>query len=134
MFYIIVSSIAVVFLILVLTFMGIMMKNQNSKVVYPPTSFVCPDYWSSDDSGNCTLPTKMSSSNPSIPINSGGSANLGTNPNIAPYSKDMKSFNVNNVLWSSGGKSTLCAQKDWSTQNSIQWDGVSNYNGCLSTP
>lgn len=133
MFYIIVSSIAVIFLILVLTFMGIMMRNQNSKAIYPPTSFVCPDYWTSDDLGNCTLPTKMSSSDPLVPINSGGTKNLGKNSNIAPYSKDMYSFNVNNVLWSSGGKSTLCAQKDWATQNNIQWDGVSNFNGCLST-
>ena len=132
MFYIIVSSIAVVILILVLTFMGIMMRNQNSKAIYPPTAFVCPDYWTSDNSGNCTMPTQTSPTNKLIIINSGGQKNLGTNPNIAPYSKDTTSFNVNNVLWSSGGKSTVCAQKDWATQNNIVWDGISNYNGCVN--
>ena len=133
MFYIIVSCIAITFLVLVLFSMGIMMKNQNSTAVYPPTSFVCPDYWSSDNKGNCLMPTQISSGNTSAFVNSGGQPDLGKNSNIAPFSKDGKSFNVNNLLWASGGKSTLCAQKDWATQNNIIWDGVSNYNGCKST-
>ena len=133
MFYIIVLSIAVVILILFLTFMGIMMRHQNAKAVYPPTTSICPDYWKADDSGNCIMPTQTSSTNKTIFINSGGKNNLGTNPNIAPYSKDTKSFSINNVLWSSGGKSVLCAQKDWSMENNIIWDGISNYNGCQSS-
>ena len=133
MFYVIVLGIAITFLILVLTFMGIMMRKQTSTAVYPPTSFVCPDYWTSDNKGNCTMPTQISSSNNGAFVNSGGQPDLGKNSNIAPFSKDSKSFNVNNLLWSSGGKSTLCAQKDWATQNNIIWDGVSNYNGCKST-
>ena len=133
MFYLIVSCIAIIFLILLFLFLGIMIRNQNSTAIYPPTSNVCPDYWSKDNNGNCLMPTKMSLENATTFINSGGQSNLGKNSNIAPFSKDGKSFDVNNLLWSSGGKSTLCAQKDWSNQNNIIWDGVSNFNGCKSS-
>jgi len=49
-FYIVVLSIAIGFLILLLTFFGILMSSKNSDVVFPPVSTQCPDKWKADGS------------------------------------------------------------------------------------
>jgi hypothetical protein len=129
MFYKIVLFIAVVLLVLILTFMGLLMRSQEKNTVYPPNLNVCPDYWSSNDEGNCTMPTEKSFNDQSNFLNSGGNNYLGAS-SIAPYSEDTKSFDTKNVLWESGGQSRVCAQKSWANQNNITWDGISNYNKC----
>jgi hypothetical protein len=129
MFYKIVLFIAVILLILILTFMGLLMRSQDKNTVYPPNLNVCPDYWTSDSEGNCTMPTEKSFNDQSNFLNSGGNNHLGTS-SIAPYSKDTKSFDTKNILWESGGQSRICAQKSWANQNNITWDGISNYNKC----
>ena len=53
----VVLSIAVIFLILTLTFFGILMSSKNSDVVFPPVSTQCPDKWTADGS-LCILPLK----------------------------------------------------------------------------
>lgn len=127
-FYKIVLSIAIILLILILTFFGVLIKYENQNTIYPPTLSTCPDYWTHDGSGNCAMPTVLSS-DLSSPLNTGGQSTLGTS-SVAPYSKDGKTFSITNTLWTSGGKSTLCAQKSWANQSNIIWDGVSNYNKC----
>lgn len=129
-FYLIVISIAVVSLILFLTFMGILLKNQNANVIFPENAYQCPDYWTYDSSGNCTMPTQASFSNPTATLNMGGLKTLQISNSIAPYSQDGKSFDSKNTLWSSGGQSTICAKKTWSNNNGIMWDGITNYNQC----
>jgi hypothetical protein len=117
-FYIIVLSIAVVLLILILTFVGIMMKRQDSATVFPPTVNTCPDFWTVD-AGKCTIPII-------------GSPNaLASNPtdqNVAPYASGGK-IDPNNPLWAING-SAICNQRKWANSAGISWDGVSNYNGC----
>jgi hypothetical protein len=129
-FYPIVISIAVVLLILLLTFMGILLRSQNSTEIFPPQLNSCPDYWTTDSSGHCSMPTQPSFANPSMILNMGGLTTLGSSATIAPYSTDGKSFDTTNPLWSSGGQSTICAQKAWAVNNGIVWDGVSQYNQC----
>ena len=56
-FQVIVLSIAVVILILVLTFVGVLMSRTTGSTVFPPTANDCPDYWQvrSDGTG-CNIP------------------------------------------------------------------------------
>ena len=116
-FYIIVLSIAVVLLILILTFVGIMMKRQDSSTVFPPTVNTCPDFWTVD-AGKCIIPT------PGSP-NASASTSSSTD---APYASDGK-IDPNDVKWSKDG-SAICNQRKWANKEGISWDGVSNYNGC----
>ena len=130
LFYPIVLFIAVVLLILVLTFMGILLRSQNQTKLFPNNANICPDYWTSDLSGNCTMPTELSFNNPTTMLNTGSLVNLGTNSAIAPFPTTPTSFSTTNPLWGSGGASAICQQKQWSNQNNIVWDGISNYNSC----
>ena len=64
-FYIIVLSIAVIFLILILTLIGILMKESKKTVgTFPPIVNNCPDYWViASDGKSCTIPIKTSATN-----------------------------------------------------------------------
>lgn len=128
-FYPIVLAFAIIALILVLTFMGVLLRSQNVDEIFPPNSYSCPDYWTYDGSGNCTMPTQKSFNNPGKILNSGNIIDLGANETVAPFSSDNKTFSSTNPLWSKNG-SAICLQKNWANQNDIVWDGISNYNGC----
>ena len=131
LFYPTVVIIALLCLVIFLTFIGLMMKNDKSTAIYPPTSNVCPDYWVSDSKGNCFIPERKSFSDKSVILNTGNSGcSLLSKKNVAPYSSDGRSFSSKNPLWTSKGETTICAQKNWSINNNIVWDGVSNYNMC----
>ena len=111
-FYIVVLSIAIILLILLLTVVGLMMKNKNRIDVYPPFQSQCPDYWGVNTDGTC---------NPNTTIN-----RLPNSYNPKP--SDLKKIRIDipggNVHDFSGN--SLCDNKKWATQYSIEWDGVSN--------
>ena len=67
-FFIIVLSIAVVLLILILTFIGLMMKSTSTNnAVFPPVVNTCPDYWSVGmDTSSCAIPTDSTQKNVGI--------------------------------------------------------------------
>lgn len=121
LFYPIVLSIATIILIIIFIFAGLLMRRQGIDIIYPPNSNVCPDYWGTDTSGNCVVPTDKRNL---------GILSMPLLKNSAPYSLDGTSFNPNDSKWSSGGMSVLCAQKGWTNNSSIIWDGKSNYNQC----
>lgn len=130
-FYKIVVIIALTLLILFLIFIGLMLRNDTTTSIYPPSTYACPDYWSSDSKGNCFKPMAKSFNDSSILLNTGKpKSKILTNRNVAPYSTDGRSFSTKNPLWTSKGETTLCAQKNWAVNNDIVWDGVSNYNMC----
>ena len=57
-FYMIVLAIAVLFLIIMLTYIGILMRYTDTKVAFPPIENDCPDYWVlASDGKSCTIPT-----------------------------------------------------------------------------
>jgi hypothetical protein len=122
-FFIIVLVVAVVFLIAILTIMGVMMQSQNKSVVYPPTVNRCPDYWTEDVAGTCTM---------SATQNRGDySTSAGLSTTSAPYATSGTTFDPSNNQWStSSGKTAICAKRDWAMRHNIVWDGVSNYNNC----
>ena len=129
-FYLIVMAIATVMLILILTFVGIMMKQQNAGIVFPPQANTCPDGWAVDGS-YCTVPKD-------------GSINIGsyTQAQLLGYAPSNTTNSTNGIIpandinfqdpvaWASGGLTTVCGQKAWANKYNIAWDGVSNYNSC----
>jgi hypothetical protein len=129
-FQVIVLSIATVVLVLVLTFIGIVMSNQNSSAVYPPTTTDCPDYWEvrKDGSGcNVPLPTK-SRLNLGAIYDKGNKLLLNSSNTNASLKTDSTGTNYINFadskLWSG-----VCSKKKWASENGIFWDGITNYNG-----
>lgn len=129
-FYIIVLSIAAVLLILILTYIGLLMKSPKAATSsFPPTINTCPDYWSiGTDPSSCAIPSSGSKNQGSIYDNTFKLILTPKNtPGINLTNNDIV---LSHEGWTAGGASTICAQKKWANQYGIQWDGVSNYNGC----
>ena len=55
----IVLIIAIIMLIVAMIFIGYALYRQSSDVAWPPETPKCPDYWTVDDSGNCTNPNNI---------------------------------------------------------------------------
>jgi hypothetical protein len=121
-FYFIVLSVAVVFLIILLTIIGILLRKAQSTIPFPPTSYSCPDYWQvSTDGSSCIVPQN-------------GAINTGDNPinsnNTYGYNSSNGTVNFTDAGWAGSGSRAICQQKQWANQNGIIWNGVSNYNAC----
>jgi len=128
LFYIVVSVIAIVVLILSLVFIGFMVKNGNQTQTFPPNSSQCPDLWIPDGSfckfnglNNGSIPF-ASGTNKLTPIvtdthlNNDGSATK-----INPYDES---------IWGTSGLASSCAQQKWARTNGIEWSGISQLNTC----
>jgi hypothetical protein len=140
-FYLIVLSIATIVLILLLTFIGILMKKAVGAEIYPTVSNMCPDYWdASSTPGVCYVPNGSTQK-----VNRGGLAYGTPTYNVKDYTnnklgyKDGTSetspatFNMlDTAAWGKEypGYTLKCAQRKWAIDNQISWDGVTNYNGC----
>lgn len=126
-FYIIVLTIAVILLILILTSVGLLMKNGKSSLVFPPNANSCPDGWSvttiTGVSGEvCQMPSSVPATAYASSAVPAGTYNL---------SGSIKTLNFDPSLWGGfGGKTAMCAQTYWANSNNISWDGVSNFNSC----
>ena len=126
-------TIATVILIAILAIMGIMITDQGHGTVFPPTSNTCPDYWLQDATGMCYFPLGKDAKNIGIIDASANSpsssvapfAFTSTDSSLGAYYLDPK-----NKSWNGMGKTSICAQREWATKNSIVWDGVTNYNSC----
>ena len=137
-FYLIVLGIAIVMLILVLTGIGLLMRTQTASSVYPPMANTCPDGWTIEADGSCTIPTAVGSANMGFII--AGTPYTDTDIKTSllkstkkdgPYpSFTASSFSPTDADWSSNKLSAVCQQKKWANTNNIVWDGISNYNSC----
>ena len=126
-FYLIVLGVATVILILILTFIGILMQSQKKGQVWPPVINTCPDKWTVDGSGNCTIP----SSGDDGYLNMGSTATaISTSLDNYKPSGLTDGFDPKHSAWAAKGASTQCAQKAWTQKYGILWDGISNFNGC----
>lgn len=138
-FYLIVLSIATVVLILLLTFIGILMKKAVGAEIYPAVSNMCPDYWDASSSpGVCYYPGS-NNVNSGIITASGGYNIASTDPayklgyRAGTGVNDRSTLNMlNDASWGKvyPGYTLKCAQRKWAIDNQISWDGVTNYNGC----
>jgi hypothetical protein len=131
-FYIIVLSIAAVLLILILTYVGLLMTSKTASTQnFPPTVATCPDYWPSGvDPSSCAIPVSGSKNTGSIYDIHNNNAILLNGTNTPGYGSINKAITFSDKGWSAGGSNTACAQKKWANQYGIQWDGISNFNGC----
>lgn len=130
LFYIIVLTIAVIFLILTLTYVGLAMKSKTSNTtVYPGTTHVCPDYWNlASDGVSCLIPN-AGSKNVGSSYNSSGATALNSKTTYG-LSADGKSINFSAPGWGTAGSNAICAKQKWTINNNIVWDGVTNHNNC----
>lgn len=121
-FYVIVLTVALFLLIVILTYIGIQMTNRSSNVsVYPPSAQPCPDYWLQS-----LDPTKPGCIIPPVgQTNTSGTLGKDNTPGF-----NNNVVNFSDPKWSNNGATSTCYQKDWANKNSIQWDGISNFNGC----
>jgi hypothetical protein len=151
LFYIITMGIAIVLLILILTYFGLNL-SKNTAAVFPPTKNYCPDNWTTSTDGNlCAIPSITPAGDTldgkALPnyYNTGllisGNATTAysyntttvLNTKITPgYDSEKKAIDFNHAGWGTllQGQSTICALKNWANTNGIMWDGVSNYTGC----
>jgi hypothetical protein len=121
-FYMIVLSVALGFLIIVLTFFGITMSKSDTTVVFPPIKNTCPDYWtvsqSADGKKTYCKAGKLNK----------GELGMENAPGLDP---NTGAIDFSDPLWSSRyNKSNICALNSWTNKHKISWDGVSNFNGC----
>jgi hypothetical protein len=117
-FYIVVSSIAIILLILILTVIGIMMKNTNAITNYPPYQSKCPDYWGVNADGICSQPSKTAVVN-----NLPRTYNAASDDKLNKATYSGRSDGPYNFDFS---KNSICDNMAWSKRWNIQWDGVSN--------
>jgi hypothetical protein len=145
-FYFIVSAIAVVLLVLTLTFFGVLMQYKNSGQSYPTTLLKCPDYWTVDSTGKCVTPTNPNLNKIVDPT--AGTSFLTATPGLTtsasgpPYAINFADGNWTNGTtagitykesWNPAGviyDTSLCAWNAWSKYYNVHWDGVSNTNEC----
>ena len=133
-FHVIVLTVALVMLILLLTFIGLLMTHQKTSLSYPPTYNTCPDYWTiTTDGSGCLIPSYKSNLNIGLLYSGPGSLNssVSTTPGFTS-TVDSKSNSVINKINFNDSKwqGSVCNQKKWAANNNIVWDGVSNYNSC----
>jgi hypothetical protein len=143
-FYKIVILVLIVFLIIVLTIIGILLGKTTNSLVYPPVANQCPDYWTYDGS-YCIVPdqgvygkdvtgktyTDVENSKPLNGVHGGVKTLTTTNtPGLIIDNDDKKKLVTLKVDFKNSGWTGVCDQKKWAQKYNIAWDGVSNYNSC----
>ena len=137
-FYTVVVIIAVVIMILALTYIGILISQKTigaNIVGYPPIATTCPDNWETMETstGNtvCKIPT-TEMKNVGALYDTNDVLDTGITGDTSGYGTqgDDKYIDFNNPLWSSTSEITTCAKKTWADTYNIQWDGVTNYTLC----
>ena len=144
-FYTVVVIIAVIIMILALTYIGILISQKTigaNIVGYPPIATTCPDNWEAMETtaGNivCKIPTTemknvgaLYDTNNVLVTGITGDTTNNTSPTSGYGTQgDDKYIDFNDPLWSSTTEITTCAKKTWADTYNIQWDGVTNYTLC----
>ena len=126
-FYLIIISLAVISLIVILTILGIQMKNQKNKSIKFPSSIssVCPDYWSSTKNNDgetvCKVPQLDNKNVGALYDNFLDKTNL---EHTKGYDKVNNTINFNTKEWND------CDKKDWTIKNNLFWRGVNEFSEC----
>lgn len=126
-FYTIVIFVAVVALILVLTYVGIIMSYGEGTTAYPPQSTTCPDHWVIDEEKNCIIPKSADKNTGTMYVN--GLLSDPVKENTPGINEDNTVINFSHEDWKASGRE-ICAKKDWSNKHGVVWDSISNYNDC----
>jgi hypothetical protein len=135
-FYLIVLAIAVVVLIGMLTFIGVLLYTSKSTIPFPPLKNPCPDYWqimqdSTDGSVRCKQSGTASSKN--VRQSNDFSPGIYTSTRDATAQSNTAAvINPNAPEWARlyANKSADCAKAKWANNLGIVWDGYTNSTGC----
>lgn len=137
-FYLIVILIALLALIGILTYVGVLMTYYRDKdTTYPPVAASCPDFWEVDENKNCRIPARNDSA-----VNM-GDVYIKNEQDLANVTYDLQlnkantfgldlnnnTINFEHVGWGRSGETT-CKKQAWANQYGLVWDGITNYNGC----
>jgi hypothetical protein len=129
-FYLVVITIAVLLLIVILTYLGIIMNSQkNTSMEFPTTEpQSCPDYWESakndDKKTVCVVPTNDVNIGDLLDTSEEGKTNL--EDTIGYNEKD----NINTIDFNDDTEWSNCNKKQWALKNKIYWNGVAEYSKC----
>lgn len=158
-FYMIVLAIAILFLIIMLTYIGILMRYTDTKVAFPPIENDCPDYWVlASDGKSCTIPLSTEKNAGTLYTSDGVSTSINIKyattytenidgvddtysfptytPGLAYTDISGKqqlgsTIDFTNDAWAgSKGFTSTCAKKYWANNWKITWDGITNTNTC----
>ncbi len=156
-FFMYVSIGALVILILILVLVGVSLSKVKSLVPFPPTQNACPDYWDVSANPNyCGVPVDsnmknfghiIANVNNGVDINNSQNVGMCKNVDVKKFGCGANVFGPlstvspskfqyvqlsNNSKWSKlyPGLTERCAQKKWANMMDVEWDGVTNYNGC----
>lgn len=136
-FYVIVITIAIVLLILALTYIGVfLIGDDTTQVTFPPHSNQCPDYWEVNGDGSCeiqkngiNLGTKLDGSGErtytdklEFVVNKGDGTVDGTYPFQPTNTASPENIDFQDKA--------ICEKKQWANRFGVVWDGVTNYNKC----
>jgi hypothetical protein len=132
-FYTTVLSIALVILILILTYVGIMLSYSNTQnSAYPPTANVCPDYWlNAGDGSGCIVPDYGTKNSGDLLDKDGKATSALTSTHGYSTYQSKPIIKFSDPSWGKNGIS-ICDQQEWADKHKIVWDGVSNYNSCAN--
>jgi hypothetical protein len=125
-FYLTVLAVAILLLIIMLTFIGTRIKKNeksadSSNNVFPPVQNTCPDLWEAtqvDDIIKCKIPS----------TDNIGSLRNSEKGIITDLAAGARGYDNDTMNFSS--YETECEKKRWADQFNIKWDGISNYNQC----
>jgi hypothetical protein len=150
-FYLTVSIVAVVVLVVALSYVGILLYTTKPTAVFPETVSKCPDYWEIDGStGKCKVPPGTSNtvnvgdmdwngpSNRQLNTGNGAKgAEIASLIDNSTYTSpaysllDVTDGNWNNLAIAGVNTgSALCNKARWARTRGIIWQGVSNTNAC----
>jgi hypothetical protein len=137
-FRIVVLSVALIILILLLVFIGILLSQGKKDQAWPPVTNTCPDYWLvTDDGKGCQIPGNRGANSLNIGTMYGNlpgnipaqgqalSTTFVNYNNPSAYVKDPNGDYIDLDKFSG-----VCQKQCWSNQFNLVWDGVSNYNNC----
>ena len=133
-FYTSVLGVAAVLLILILTYIGIMLTVSTKKTAkYPPVANLCPDYWEVvKDGSGCVVPVKGGKNIGTLRDNAGGATGaLTATSGYKSISGSGAIIDFTDNGWAKSG-TAICNKNTWAKTNNIVWDGVSNYNSCIT--
>lgn len=126
-FYVIVITIAIVLLILALTYIGVfLIGDDTTQVTFPPHSNQCPDYWEVNGDGACVIPgtNDVNFGNAGTAVGFVKKEDDGITVDDSYPQPDLTNTNI------SFENRTICEKKRWANTFDVVWDGVTNYNKC----
>ena len=127
-FYLTVLAIAILLLIIMLTFIGTRIKQNEksgntSNNIFPPVQNTCPDLWEATQEGDDIIECKIPSDK--------NIGNLKSNNKIDDLiANDIRGINEDKDAINFAAYETECDKKRWADKYNIKWDGISNYNQC----